>query len=128
MPKLMTSPVATTTQTLEVKISPAIKRRLLTNLKIYHELKIEADALKAAMDKHKAEVTKLRELTGEKALGLEGFKTKWVVGTHKKLDKKKLVELGCALAWIDEATDEKPKKPYELITCPGEKARVEDED
>ena len=112
---------ATVTTTKEITLKPAVRRKLLTELKAYSELKQQLDAIKHAMDKHKATIGGLRDMTGEKALELEGFKIRLVEPTRSTLDKKKLVELGCATAWIEEATTTKPTKPYEKVTCPGEK-------
>lgn len=109
----------TTTVTKEVKLDARLKRRLLTEFRTYAELKQQADALKAAMDKHKDSIAKLREETGEMSISLEGFKTSRVQPTRSVLNKKKLVELGCAVAWIEEATETKPTKAYEKVTVPG---------
>jgi hypothetical protein len=112
--------ITATTQT-EVKLSPAVKRRLMMKLSSYAELAVQRKAIKASMKKIEAEVGTIRETTGETSIAVDGFKITKVGGTTKSLDKKKLVELGCALAWIEEATTEKPKRAYEKITCPGDK-------
>jgi len=114
----------TTTVTQEVILKPSVRRRLLVEFKAYQALKAQVDALEEKMNAHKAAAGLLREGTDQKSLSLDGFKITKVTGTTKKLDKNKLCELGCALAWIEEATTEKPKKPYELITCPGETEKV----
>ncbi len=119
MPKLSTT--ATVTTTREIKLSVSIRRKLLTELQAFQELKTQRDAIQSAMDMHKATVARLRESTGEKSIQIDGFISTHVTGETSKLDKKKLVELGCALAWIEEATTTKPKKAFEKITCPGEK-------
>ena len=120
MPVLSTT--ATTTTTHEVKLRPTVKRKLLTELRSYAALKSQLDTLKHAMDKIKDTVQHIREETGEPALALDGFKITHVCPQRSTLDHKKLIELGCAAAWITEATVTKPTKDYERISCPGEKA------
>ncbi len=83
------------------------------------------DALKSAMDKRKANIGVIREEVGVDTLALEGFRVTKVQGTTSSIDKKKLVELGCAMAWIEEATVIKPKRAYEKISLPGEKDDAE---
>lgn len=117
MPSLTT----TVTTTTDVELSPKVKRQLLTELNAYQALKVEVDALYDAMEEHKTTIRELRETTGEKTISLNGFTCTNVAGTQKKLNKKKLLLLGCSMAWLNEATEEKPKKAYELVTCPGEK-------
>jgi hypothetical protein len=109
-----------------VKIAPRIKRQLLTALKGYAELKAQRDMIDSRMDAHKAEVGDIREALGEEKLEIEGFKIAHVQGTQKKLNHQTLISLGCAAAWITEATEEHPKKAYEKITCPGEKGHYDE--
>lgn len=109
-----------TTTTAEVEISPALRRKLLAKLDTYADLARQRKALKVEMAKMTGEIGAIRESTGETSIDVNGFKITKVSGTQKKLNKKKLVELGCALAWIEEATEEKPKRAYEKITCPGD--------
>lgn len=115
MAKLQT--VATTTTT--VKIAPNLRRRLLSELRAYADLKAQIDALKEAADNHKEACRTIREEIGEESLALEGFKLKNVVGTHVVLNEQKLIALGCAAAWLQEAKESRPKKAYELISVPG---------
>lgn len=122
MPGLATKIVATTTT--EVKLSPRVLMKLRKELHAYQLLVIEKKALKAKMEKAKSVIGAIRDDTGESSLKVEGFTITLVAGIQNKLDKKKLIALGCAAAWIEEATTSKPKKAYEKITCPGD----EDED
>ncbi len=115
------SATATVTTTREIKLSVSIRRKLLTELHAFQELKAQRDAIDGALEMHKATIGRLRESTGETSLELEGFKITHVSPTRSTLDKKKLVELGCALAWIEEATVTKPTKQFDKVTCPGEK-------
>lgn len=117
--------VTATTKT-EVNLHPATKKKLLTKLTSYAELAAQRKAIKLAMKQIEAEVGHIRETTGEQSIAIEGFKITNVKGTQSKIDKKKLVELGCAMAWIEEATVVTPKKAYEKITCPGQGDEEED--
>jgi hypothetical protein len=118
MPKV--APTVMTTTTQEVELKPALRRKLLTELEAYADLQMQEKLIRSAMDEHKAEITKLREMTGENSLSLEGFKTTWVTGTTSSLDKKKLIALGVTMAQIEEATVTKPRRGFEKITCPGQ--------
>ena len=111
----------TTTQTTELVIEPRLKRQLLLRLKTYQALKGQIDALTAKMDAEKAAVAVIREQVGEDKLACDGYKVSRIQGTYEVLDKKKLVELGCAMAWIQEATELRPKKEHIRISCPGER-------
>ena len=117
----------TTTQTTQVTIAPRIKRKLLTALHEYATLKARRAALDAEMDTFKTEIGDIRESLGEEHLELDGFKVSHVQGFTKKLNHQTLIALGCAAAWIQEATENRPKKAYELITCPGERERSDGE-
>lgn len=112
---------ATVTTTEQIKLAPALAKKLLVKFKAYQELKAQAEAIDAAMKAHKSEIRKLRESVGVAGLALEGFTTTNVAPVRQVLNHKKLVELGCALAWIEEATESKPSRPYEKITVPGGK-------
>ncbi len=112
------APALTTTVTAEVVIEPRIKRQLLTELRAYQALKTQIDTLTAQMDTRKAAVSAIREQIGEEKLAVDGYKVSHIQGTYEVLDKKKLVQLGCAMAWIEEATELKPKKAYDKISCP----------
>lgn len=108
----------TTTTTTVVSIKPKTLQKLRTSLKEYAALKTQLDSIQAQMDEKKAGIGELRESTGEDKLSIDGFSLALVQPIRKELDKAKLVELGCALAWIEEATVSKPTTPYEKITCP----------
>ena len=109
---------ATTTVTQTVELSPQLKRQLLNELKAYQGLKAQQDALELALANKKANIGRLREKSGEKALELEGYKISLVEPVRSVLNKRKLIELGCAMAWIEEATELVPTKSYEKVTCP----------
>lgn len=117
---------ATVTTTKEITLKPTTKRKLLTELKAYAALKKQQDEIDESMSVHKATIGELRESTGEDAIALDGFKVSLVSPVRKVLNHKKLIELGCAVAWIEEATESKPSKSYEKVSCPGEKEREYD--
>lgn len=120
------SVTATVTTTKEIVLKPTVRRKLLTELKAYAALKADMDALKHAMDKKKATIGAIREETGEDSIELEGFKVSLVAPVRSVLNKQRLISLGCAAAWLEEATETKPARAYTKVTVPGEKAREED--
>lgn len=112
--------MATVSTTREVKLTAIQTITLRQELQRYAKLVAEEKAAKKARKASGAKIGKIREKTGEQSLTFEDFKITEVRGYTSKLDKAKLVELGCAMAWIEEATTTKPKKAYEKITCPGD--------
>lgn len=116
---------ATTTVTKEVTIKPKTLQKLREELKGYAKLKAEIDALTEKLAKKKETIGELRESTGEDKLTVDGFSLALVQPVRKVLNHEKLIALGCAVSWIEEATEHKPTKPYEKVTCPGEKTRDE---
>src|ERR1035437_1792208 len=109
---------ATTTVTQTVELSPQLKRQLLNELRAYQGLKSQQDALELAIANKKANIGRLREKSGEKALELEGYKISLVEPVRKELDKKRFVELGGSLAMLENATVSRPTKSYEKISLP----------
>ena len=120
----MSLTVITTTKA-EIQIAPALKRRTLQTLRQYADLKAQRDALDRDIDKTKAALDETLDAVGEPSIELDGFKLTRVEGqTYKKVNEAKLVELGCAVAWIREATENHPKKSYLKVTIPGQKEDV----
>jgi len=113
--------VAQVTATVQqvVALRPQVRKKLMMELTAYQSLKNELDAITAAMNVRKGAISKLRAETGETALEIEGFKITHVTPTRKTLNHEKLIELGCAVAWIEEATENKPTKAYDKVSCPG---------
>ena len=109
------------TTTHEVKITGLQRRKLLTELRAFEELKSQRDAIDHAIQSHKDAVDKIREQLGEQSFALEGYKVTQVCGVSSKLDKKKLLALGVSMAMMEQATVTTPKRPYLLISVPGEK-------
>ena len=134
MPKLATE------QTVEDDIDLTDQQRaeLTMNLRTYAGLVAEMDDLQESIDAQKSELARLRDNLGVKSIGVEGVgRTTLVAGaTSKRFDKKKqrkyLLVHDVPLAVIDasvaEATVEKPKKDYELVTIAGRKSYSHDED
>ena len=123
------SPTVQTTTTTEVKLAPAVRRKVLTELKTFAELHAQKKALEHAIDGSKTKVQQLFEAAGEldaliAGISIEGFKTKMVQGsrTDKKTFEKVLIGLGVTAEMLGEAKDkaQRPNKPYLKITAPGE--------
>ena len=119
--------MATVKTTKEVKLQPRVSAKLRLKLSSYQTLAEQIKALKLQKKNLTADIGKLRAETGEQSLSIDGFTITEVRGTTSKIDQKKLIELGCAAAWIEEATTRKPKRPYEKITCPGDEEDGDDE-
>jgi hypothetical protein len=109
---------ATTTVTKTVTIKPKTLQKLRLELKGYAALKATLDATQAKMDEKKATIGELRESTGEDTLSIDGYSLALVQPIRKVLNQEKLISLGCAVAWIEEATENVPSKPYEKIVVP----------
>jgi flagellar motility protein MotE (MotC chaperone) len=118
--KLITTVTAKTTT--ELKLSTKLQNRLRDELAEYAALNAAYKQAEAERDAKIADIEELREQIGETSVSFEGATITRVGGTTKTLDKKKLVELGCAMAWIEEATTESPKKAHTKVTLPKEKA------
>lgn len=116
-------PTITATTTHEIKLAPTIRRKLLTKLKTYAELRSQLKIIESAMEKQKAEIGALRDETGEQSIELEGFKVTLVAGVRKKFNPKKFVAIGGDLDLYNQAVEEKLNKPYEKISVPGEAER-----
>ena len=117
---------ATVTTTRELVLKPTVRRKLLTELKTYQELKGQLDAIKSAMDKHKGVIGKLREETGEQSIKIDGFSVTLVAPVRSTLDKQKLIAQGVTMAQIEAATIVKPGAAYEKISLPGNGRDEED--
>lgn len=109
---------ATVTETRTVTIKPKTLLKLRTELKEYAGLKKKLDAIQSQIDNKKASIGELRESTGEDKLSIDGFSLALVQPVRKVLNHEKLIAAGCAVAWIEAATENRPTTPYERITCP----------
>lgn len=119
------------TQTVEVQLKPALKTRILRELRAFAELKAQAKVLEAAMAKHKASIRQIREEAGVESLKIEGFTATNVTNTRTDQTrfKMKLIEMGVTADMLEEAKEASLKagRPYEKITVPGEKGEGDDE-
>lgn len=111
----------------EIELSPKVRLELTEKFIAYAGLKQRLKEIEAMIEEKKTDIAAIREREGVITLSLNGFRTTLVGGTRKKLNKKKLIALGCAAAWIDMATEETPTKEYEKITLPGEKESRDEE-
>lgn len=118
---------ATTVQTVEVELTPRVRRLLLLELQTYATLSAQIKELEGQKAHIVANIRAIREETGENALELEGFKLCNVAGQTSYLDKQLFVQLGGSLEQLANATRSKPKKAYEKITVPGQKEWSSDE-
>lgn len=114
----MPAVTVTATTTTQIALKPQLRRKLLVEMKAYGVLAEQVKVLKLAMRKHSTTVEEIICDVGESKLELEGWKATLVAGVSKTLNKKKLSP--AALAEVNAAYDEVPKKPYVKITAPGE--------
>lgn len=120
MAKLTTKATVVATTTEEIVLEPRLQTKLRKQLKEYQLLALQLKDLKVKMDRKKASIRGLREQTDYPSITLDGFTSTNVQSYKNTLDKKKFVSLGGSLKQLEGATVTTPKKPYELITCPGE--------
>ena len=118
------SVIATTTT--EVSLKPALKTRLLKELRTYAMLRSQMKDLELALDKHKAVIGGIREETGEQKLEIDGFSVTLVAPIRKKFNPKRFVAEGGDLAIYNNAMDDVTSRSYEKISCPGLKDAPED--
>ncbi len=121
-------PSLTTTVEPTVELTPRQQQELRIAFQTYQHLKETLDNAVINLNHQKAVLGRIREKIGEESVGLDGFKVTLVQGTSSRLNKKKLRLVGVTQAQIDMATTTSPKKPYELVTCPGEQKRHDYED
>lgn len=124
-PRARAAAVATTTQVVEVELSPKAKKELA--MKLGEFLSLHSAIKDLNRDKAKLvgeiEAIYVREKEGhalDAGTTFEGIKLKKVGGTTSKLNKKKFVSLGGSLAILERATETKPRKPYLKVTPAGE--------
>lgn len=112
-------PSITATTTHQITITPAVKRQLLKELRLWAELHQQEKAIKLAKTKHAKAVEAIQTELGESSVDLEGFKSTIVAPIRKKFDKIKYVQLGGKLDIYDGAMVDTPGKAYLKITPPG---------
>lgn len=109
--------------TLAPKVQTTLRQRLLE----YQRNSAQIKQLEAMQDNLKAQIGAIQEEVGEMSMTIDGFTVTLVAPTRSTLNKKKLIALGCAPAWLIDATDVTPTASYYKITQPGEKTRKKDE-
>jgi len=119
------SPAITTTVVQTVKLSPALRTKVLKMLQIYAETDAQMKAIKTAKVAALSAVERLFEQAGEaealdQGCAIDGFKLKVVMGRTSTLNVKFLMEeFGVTAEMLEQATESKAKKPYLKITVPG---------
>lgn len=122
----MPKPTLTTSATVEVALEPRLKAQLRVKCHRIAEINRQLAALKKEAETIKDDVEGMFVEADEvdaliNGVNLDGFKVKMVCGKTSRLDKKKLVALGCKPEWLEKATKTTDNKPYVRITPPGEK-------
>lgn len=121
MPKATATATATVSETHVVKLAPLVRRRLLTSLRVYGELKTQLEAIKLEMSKAKDNIEGALIDTGETSIALDGYKATYVSPVRTHLGKQKLIASGVTLAQIEGATIVRPGKSYVKVSTPGGK-------
>lgn len=112
----------------DVELTPRQQQELRVAFQRYQRLKGELENTQSKLDTAKADLAVIRTRIGEVTISVDGFRSTLVWPVRSKLDKKKLLRLGVTQAQIEQATTTKPGRPYELVTCPGDKRRSQEDD
>lgn len=113
----------------DIELTPRQQQELRVAFQKYQQLKDAVEKATTSLSAQKESLGRLRARLGEDSIGLDGYRVTLVSGgTTKRLDKRKLMRLGVSQGQIEQATVEKPKKAYELVTCPGDRKQVEDDE
>lgn len=119
MPRTSAAPAITVTTQEDIKLSPKLRKKLLTELKDIAILQAQIKEYKKALEGSVATVEEIRDEIGAKKFALEGFKIARVEGTQTYFDQQMCLDEGWLSATqIEEATKTKPKKPYTKISAP----------
>lgn len=110
---------ATTSQTIttQVELSPKLLATVHAKALAIQRAQADMAALKDKIADYKSDIEAAFIEAGEAnalmdGVEVNGIPVKMVCGTTSKLNKKRLVELGCSPAWLEEATEVVPKKAY----------------
>jgi len=106
------------TTTTELVLKPAIKSKLLRELRIYADAKVALKEAEAKVEKHKGVIAVIREEIGEQTIAVDGYSITLVAGVKSTLKVEKLIALGVSTAMIEAATIISPIKSYTKITMP----------
>lgn len=130
MPKGSLTVETTVTAKHELKLSPALKKKLMTALKTYAELQEQAKAIEAAKKKQADIVEDIQVDLGESSISIEGFKATIVTAFRKaKTWKQTFVKMGGDIEILNRAEEASkvPGKAYVKITPPGGSDSDDDE-
>ncbi len=103
----MPSLTATATTTHELQLKPAVKKRLLTELRTYADLAVQRKAIDEKMAGCRGVVEEIQTELEETSVELEGFKSTIVAPMCTTFDKKKFVRLGGDLAIYENVSGER---------------------
>ena len=112
-------PTVSTIVEEEVVLAPAVKKRLLIELRSYQAVSDQIKVLEHAKDKHRASIGKIREEADATSLRVDGFTVTLCSPIRKKWNPKKFVALGGILEYYTMAHDDVTSKAFEKISCPG---------
>lgn len=104
------------------QLDPKLEQQLRAKFQLIQRAHRNLKAAEAEEDRLKAELGAMREEEGVEKLGIDGFNVTLRCDTYEVLDEKKFIALGGDLAIYRQALVRKPKKQYELVTYPKEKA------
>lgn len=96
----------------EVTLEPEVLERVSPLLRTFLDLKQQVDLLTEQMDEEKRKIKGEMELAGVQKTRVDGTPVTIVRSSQRKLDKLKFVELGGSLEMLENATFDRPKKPY----------------
>jgi hypothetical protein len=117
-------PTVKTEQTVEIKLAPQLKTKILRKLRQYAELKLQAKAIESAQAKIRQETEAAFADAGEFAalqagIRVDDFRVCHVSPVRTTLDKQRLIAEGVTVAQIEAATLTVPGRAYLKITVPG---------
>ena len=112
------SPTLEATTTTVVTVKPALRTKLLRELRLYHGLTRQLKALEAEVDKHKGVIAEIREETGEDKLEIDGYSITLVAPIRKVFDAKRFVTLGGDLDIYNRSNVDTPSKSYCKVSVP----------
>lgn len=115
----------TTALVTDVKLQPKVRAQLRVKLLAASEKRAQIKKLESELDEIKNYAEQVFIDADEidaliNGADIDGYKIKMVQGKTSRLDKQRLVELGCKPAWLEKATKTTDNKPYVRITPPGE--------
>lgn len=114
MPKLS----VTTTVKQQAKLTPTLKKELLTKMQAHAGWHAKEKEAKGHKKEIAGRVEEIMEVAGQTALEVNGYKSAMIAPVQRKLNVKKLIARGVSAELIEECYDETPGTPYVKITAP----------